>query len=245
MNSMSGSSASGGDASAAATPPPLVRVWDAPVRVTHWLIVLCFAGAYLTRETDSWRYVHVTLGYTLAGLVVFRVLWGFVGTRHARFASFVRGPAAAWQHLRSLRRGGDHAVGHNPAGALAVVAMLALALLVAGSGWATYYEVGGEAFEEVHELLANLMLALVVVHIVAVLATSLIARENLVGAMIHGRKRAPQSEGIGSAHAGLAALIVAAVLGWWWLRWYDAPPALPATPNGERAHRHAHDDDDD
>jgi heme/copper-type cytochrome/quinol oxidase subunit 2 len=127
----------------------------------------------------------------------------------------------------------------------AAAAMLALALLVTGSGWATYHEVGGEAFEEVHELLANLMLLLVVVHVVAVLATSLIVRENLVAAMVHGRKSAPPSEGIGSTHAGLAALIVAAVLGWWGLRWYDAPPALPAAPNAERAGGHVPGDDDD
>ena len=70
-----------------------VLVWDAPVRVFHWLMVLSFAGAYLTAESERWRLLHVTLGYTMAGLVVFRMLWGLVGTRHARFASFVRGPA--------------------------------------------------------------------------------------------------------------------------------------------------------
>ena len=73
------------------SPARRVLVWDAPVRVFHWLMVASFAGAWLSAESERWRLLHVTLGYTLAGLVVFRVLWGLVGTRHARFASFVRG----------------------------------------------------------------------------------------------------------------------------------------------------------
>src|SRR6478672_9751097 len=105
-----------------------VLVWDAPVRVFHWLMVASFAGAYVTAESERWRLVHVTLGYTLAGLVAFRLLWGLVGTRHARFAAFVRGPAAVASYLRSLLRNApEHHAGHNPAGALAIVAMLLLA----------------------------------------------------------------------------------------------------------------------
>ena len=71
-------------------------VWDLPVRMFHWLAVLCFAGAWLTSESERWQLVHVTLGYTLAGLVGFRLVWGVVGTRHARFTRFVRGPQAVW-----------------------------------------------------------------------------------------------------------------------------------------------------
>ena len=112
--------------SAAAEPrdTPSVRkvlIWDAPVRVFHWLMVLSFAGAYLTAESERWRLTHVTLGYTMAGLVAFRVLWGLVGTRHARFSSFVRGPAAIARYLRGLVGGRpEHHAGHNPAGALAI-----------------------------------------------------------------------------------------------------------------------------
>jgi cytochrome b len=75
-----------------------VLIWDAPVRVFHWLMALCFAGAYATAEGESWRLVHVTLGYTLAGLVAFRIVWGFIGTRHARFSSFVKGPQAVTRY---------------------------------------------------------------------------------------------------------------------------------------------------
>jgi cytochrome b len=110
--------------------PRSVRVWDAPVRIFHWLMVLSFAGAWLTAESERWRLVHVTLGYTMAGLVVFRLVWGVVGTRHARFADFVRGPAAVGRYLRSLlqRRPEPHA-GHNPAGGWAILALLVLAVL--------------------------------------------------------------------------------------------------------------------
>ena len=112
-----------------------VLIWDAPVRVFHWLMVLSVAGAYLTAESERWRLAHVTLGYTMAGLVAFRVLWGLIGTRHARFSSFVQGPAAIARYVRSLVSGrAEHHAGHNPAGALAIVALLAMTLLVAATG---------------------------------------------------------------------------------------------------------------
>ena len=97
---------------------PAILVWDAPVRVFHWLMVLSFAGAYLTAESERWRLLHVTLGYTMAGLVVFRIVWGLLGSRYAKFSSFVRGPAAVARYVRSLFNGQpEHHVGHNPAGA--------------------------------------------------------------------------------------------------------------------------------
>ena len=103
------------------TPPAVgttsILVWDLPVRMFHWLTVLSFAGAWLTAESERWRLLHVTLGYTLAGLLVFRVLWGLIGTRHARFTDFVRGPGAVRRYLAALLRGQpEQAVGHNPAG---------------------------------------------------------------------------------------------------------------------------------
>ena len=104
-------------AGAAEASPQKIRIWDAPVRVFHWLMVLCFAGAWLTAESERWRLVHVTLGYSMAGLVVFRLVWGLIGTRHARFASFVRGPAAVAQHVRAMLRGRpEQHAGHNPTG---------------------------------------------------------------------------------------------------------------------------------
>lgn len=226
---------------------PRILVWDAPVRVFHWLMVFSFAGAYLTSDSESWRLVHVTLGYTMAGLVAFRLLWGLVGTRHARFTAFVRGPRAVMAYLGSLLRGRpQHHTGHNPAGALAIVALLALTAGVTAAGWATYNEVAGEWTEDLHETLANAMLAVVLVHVGAVVLSSLLHRENLAGAMVTGYKHGSPAEGIRRAWRGVAALMLAAVLGFWWYQWQVAPQGeLGAATVGERERRPAHGDDDD
>jgi cytochrome b len=231
------------------TPSQPILVWDAPVRVFHWLLVLSFFGAYLTAESDRWRAVHVTLGYTAGGLVVFRLLWGLLGTRHARFADFVRGPQAVRRYLASLLRGvPEHHAGHNPAGALAIVALLGLTGLTVALGWATYSELGGEWLEEGHELAGNLMLLLVGVHVAAVGVASWLHRENLVHAMLTGRKLGTPQEGIRRAWRGLAVLMLVAVLGFWWLQWQDPPQALagdrPAA-TAKRGHDRDHDERED
>jgi cytochrome b len=221
-------------------------VWDAPVRVFHWLLVLSFVGAYVTAESERWRLLHVTLGYTMAGLVGFRILWGLVGTRYARFRSFVRGPAAVRRYLSAILRGQpEHHVGHNPAGALAIVAMLALTLAVAASGWSAYHEIGGDWLEEVHEFAANLMLAIVGVHIAGVLLASWMHRENLVRAMIDGRKAARPEEGVRSAWRSVAALMLVAVLGFWWLQWQNAPATTGKADRPAAAAKHKAKDHDD
>jgi cytochrome b len=198
-------------------------VWDAPVRVFHWLMVACFAGAWLTAESERWRLVHVTLGYTMAGLVGFRLLWGVVGTRYARFANFVRGPAAVTRYLGALlRRRPEHHTGHNPAGAWAIVALLALTLTITLSGWALFNDLGGRWIEGAHEITANLMLAAVGAHIAGVVLSSWLHRENLIGAMITGRKPGRPEEGVRSAWRVVAVLMLAAVLIYWWLQWRSA-----------------------
>ena len=250
MNHTIPSIQAGGDGTTTTTTTTTkVLVWDLPVRVFHWLLAGCFAGAYLTAELDSLRLVHVTLGYTVAGLVGFRIVWGLVGTRHARFASFVRGPRAVGRYLASLRRGRpEHHSGHNPAGALAIVAMLGLALLVTLSGWANYTERGGEWLEEAHELAANLMLALVGLHIAGVLLASLLHGHNLVGAMVSGRKPGRPQDGIGGAWRGVALALLLAVLGFWYLQWRDAPAggglAGKATAESQQHKAKARSDDD-
>ena len=167
-------------------------VWDLPVRLFHWLLVACFAGAWLTSESEHWRLAHVWFGYGMAGLVGLRLVWGLVGTRHARFASFVRGPRAAFAYLRSLLGPRpQHYLGHNPAGALAIVGLLALIALTAASGYATYNELGGDWLEELHEFAAHALLILVGVHLAGVAVGSLVHKENLIRAMITGRKPLP------------------------------------------------------
>lgn len=241
MNTLSESHADAADAEAKRP----VLVWDAPVRIFHWLLVLCFTGAYLTAESESWRLLHVTLGYTMAGLVVFRIVWGLLGTRYARFSAFVRGPKAVAGYVGSLLRGRpEHHTGHNPAGALAILGLLGLSLAVAVTGWATYHEISGDWMEEVHEVAANLMLALVGVHVAAVLLTSWLHKENLVRAMITGRKPGMPKEGIRSAWRTVAALILVAVLGFWWLQWQAAPAAPADRPAASATAGGGHDSDD-
>lgn len=199
-----------------------VLIWDAPTRVFHWLMVLCFAGAYLTSESEVWRLVHVTLGYTMLGLVGFRLLWGVLGTRHARFAAFVRGPQVVKQYLGSLVQGqAAHHIGHNPAGAWSILAMLALTVALGASGWANYNDMAGEWLAELHEMVANGMLMMVAVHVAGVVVASVMHRENLARAMVTGHKLAHVGEGIRTAWWSLAAVLLAAVLGFWWLQWHS------------------------
>ncbi len=211
--------------------PRRILVWDAPVRVFHWLLVLCFVGAWLTAESERWRLAHVTLGYTMAGLVAFRLVWGLVGTRHARFASFVRRPAAVLRYLRSiLSSHAEHHTGHNPAGAVAIVLLLLLTLLTTVSGWAAYNEIAARYAGEWHEGLANTMLMLVVVHIAGVVAGSLLHRENLVAAMLTGRKSGAARDAIRRPWRAVAVLLIAGVVGFWIYQWRAAP-----TPAGGNA----------
>lgn len=248
MNTRSASRAEGMDHAADMnTPSRKVLVWDAPVRVFHWLMVASFAGAWLTAESERLRLVHVSLGYTMAGLVVFRLIWGLIGTRHARFASFVRGPAAVKRYLSSiLSRHPESHVGHNPAGALAIVALLALTLVLTASGWANYNEFGGPLVEDLHEVLANGMLLLVGLHVAAVAMSSWLHRENLVRAMLTGHKSARPQDGIRSAWRSVAALMLVGVLCFWWLQWQSAPsPAdLANRPAASARHDGHHHDDD-
>lgn len=243
---MNTTSVSPAERDAAGKGPGMILVWDAPVRVFHWLIVLCFAGAYLTAERESWRPVHVTLGYTMAGLVVFRLLWGIVGTRYARFSNFVRGPRAVTAYLRDMLGGrAQQHTGHNPAGAVAIVAMLALALAVAASGWATYEDIGGKWLEEFHEAAANIMLGVVGIHIAGVLLGSWLHRDKLIGAMITGRKRGRTENGLRSAWRSVGALMVVAVLGFWWTQWNSAPVGAANGPAAVSGKAVTQDRDDD
>jgi cytochrome b len=184
-------------------------VWDVPVRVFHWLLVATVLVAFLSSEEDSalapW---HVPAGWVAAVLLVFRLVWGFVGGEHARFVDFLK-PGKIVHHLGGLVRGKpDRSVGHNALGALAIIALLGT---VAGLVY-TGATMRGEAEGGLHETLANGLLALVALHVVAVIAMSLLTRDNLIGAFITGTKRADLHPGIGDARPPASlALPIAAV----------------------------------
>ncbi|MDO8703533.1 MAG: cytochrome b/b6 domain-containing protein [Sulfuricaulis sp.] len=178
-----------------------ILVWDVPTRVFHWLLAGSFAGAFLTAESERFRDVHVLLGYTMLGLIGFRLVWGLVGTRYARFSAFAFGPSKVAAYLKSLLTGSpQHYVGHNPAGSWVIYGLLLLGLLSGATGYAVYNQTGGEWLEGLHEGAANTMLALVAVHVAGVLVSSLLHRENLVRAMINGYKTGEAGLGVRRAH---------------------------------------------
>ncbi len=177
-----------------------VRVWDPLVRVFHWTLVLSFAIAWVS--ADEFDTLHFWAGYTIAALVAFRVVWGIIGTRHARFTDFIYRFSTIKSYLIDLAAlRPKHYVGHNPAGGLMVIILLLSLGLLTFTGMAsvaidgigplasTWVEsISGHWMEDVHEAVANLVLAFVLFHIAGVLVSSLVHGENLVRAMINGKK---------------------------------------------------------
>jgi cytochrome b len=167
-----------------------VRVWDPLVRVAHWLLVASVTAAWLTRHASgAW---HEVLGYAVLGVVTVRLAWGFVGSRHARFADFVVGPAGTLCYARqTLRRQERRYLGHNPLGAWMIVALIVTLLVISVSGWLyTTDRFWGVAWVEmIHGKATDVLLLLVALHVAGVLYASWRHRENLVVAMLHGRKR--------------------------------------------------------
>ena len=192
-------------------------VWDMPVRVFHWVLALCFAGAWLTSESEYWKLWHVSFGYSMALLIAFRLVWGLVGTRYARFMQFVRGPAAVKAYFISYLQGKpQHHVGHNPAGALAILAIIGTVLVTVASGYAAYEEIGGDWLSDIHEAMASLLMGIVVLHIAAVLLTSVFHKENLVRAMLTGKKLILPGEAIKTSWTALGLLLLCALASLWW-----------------------------
>jgi len=195
-----------------------ILVWDWPVRLGHWLMVAGFIVAWLTGDSESFRLVHVIAGATVLGVATFRLPWGFIGSRYARFVDFVRGPTAVTTYLASLLRlQPAHHAGHNPAGGWAILLLLGLSILTGLAGWAIYNDIGGDVLEELHEGLATAMLTVVFVHVAGVLSGSLLHEENLVRAMLTGRKRGSTDEAISSARPLAAVLLLAWVVATGWL----------------------------
>ena len=168
----------------------MVRVWDAPVRILHWSLVLSVATAWLTRHSPGrW---HEWLGYAALAIVLTRALWGFLGTHYARFGDFVRSGPETAAYARSVFSGREaRFVGHNPLGGGMVVVLLVMVVAVGFTGWlyTTDRYWGVEWVEELHETLSDVLFLFVALHLAGVIFTSFRHRENLVGAMLHGCKR--------------------------------------------------------
>ncbi len=169
-----------------------IRVWDPFVRAFHWSLVLAYAIAWASAE--NWDWLHEQSGYFVMTLVVLRLIWGVIGSRHARFTDFIRSPGETLAYLRSLRAGRPrHYLGHNPAGGWMIVALI-LALLATGATGILMDGGASELWEELHEAAANLSILLVVVHVAGVLIASLMHEENLVRAMLTGNKKREHSD---------------------------------------------------
>jgi cytochrome b len=195
--------------------PRRILVWDVPTRVFHWLLVGAFTGAFLTADSERQRDLHVLFGVTLLTLIAFRLVWGVAGTRYARFTSFAFGPRAVLHYLRSIATlRAVRYLGHTPAGSWAIWLMLGLGILVGVTGYAAYGD-GPEWLEDAHGALAWALLAVVVVHVVGVGLSSVLHRENLVTAMITGRKRGEPSEAIPGSRWLVAAVLAGLVLALW------------------------------
>jgi cytochrome b len=201
-------------------------VWDLPVRVMHWTLVLAVAGAWATQELEGdWFKYHVWCGYVVLCVAATRVVWGFVGTRHARFTSFVRGPGDVFAYARGLlgKRSLGHA-GHNPLGALMVLALLAMLLAQAVTGLFANDQImstgplfgyvdgaTSDRLTTIHKQLFDLLLVAIGLHVLAALAYLFIKRDNLILPMITGRKPAeqvPPAERISASRTWLAVLVL-------------------------------------
>jgi cytochrome b len=210
----------------APAPTPTRRVNDAPIRMFHALFALAFAGAWATGDSEAWRALHVTLGYTLAGLLGFRLVYGLVGPRPARLSMLWRRIAAAPAWWRASRRqlANPRAIGWTQGRHLllsaSIVGLLLGVVPLASSGYAVYADWGGEWLEEVHEFFANGLLALVAVHLAVLALSSVWKRRNLARVMFDGRAAgagaasAPRAGGaVARPGARLRRLAVAAVPG--------------------------------
>ena len=174
-----------------------VKVWDWPVRVFHWTLAASVLGAFVTGENEDFERLHQTLGWVAAGSIAFRVVWGLIGTRYARFREFVRGPAQVWAYVKSVRSSqAQHFVGHNPVGAIAVIVLMVLVSLSVYTGWLLTADDVAEWLEDAHEIAANTLITVVLVHVIGVLWSSRTHGENLLKAMLTGRKTAPSEAGI-------------------------------------------------
>lgn len=178
--------------------PSEVRVWDPLVRLFHWSLVLSFATAWMT--ANRYEDLHTYSGYVAGALIAVRLVWGLIGTRYARFVDFVKPPATVLHYLRDIAKGSEaRYLGHNPAGGAMVLALLFAVATLVFTGWLmftdTYY--GDDTLAEVHGTIADGVLILIALHLAGVALASFRHHENLVRAMINGKKRGRDGQDAG------------------------------------------------
>lgn len=203
---------------------PTRRMMDAPTRVFHWVLALCFVGAYATSEGERWRLVHITLGYTMIGLVGFRLVWLLVGPKPSRWTAWSARFRALIGSIKAAQGGQFRwpalQTGLNT---LAIVALLGTVILTTASGYVLDQEWLGDWFEEVHEVAGNALLVVVLGHLALVLVGAVIKSDNPLRLMLTGRAPGRGPDLVSRNRVWLAALMLAAVSGFWWMQWQGAP----------------------
>lgn len=195
-----------------------ILIWDTPTRVFHWLQVISFVGAYLTAESERNRDIHLAFGYILLGLIVFRLLWGFIGTRYARFSSFLFNPGEIIAYLLSLfKNQPKHYLGHNPAGSVSVWLLLALGLFICVTGVMALQDDASDTVIKMHGVATDIMLVVILLHLLGVLMSSIMHRENLARSMVTGFKFAETNEGIQRSYNWLGLLMLAVAVVFWFV----------------------------
>jgi len=239
-----------GSSSEAATVRRLVV--DAPMRMFHWLFALSFVGAYLTADGERWRAMHVTLGYTMAGLLLFRIVYGLFGPREARLSVLWRRLTGAPVWLRSVVQSQSLTAipwrqGQNLAMALAVAALLAIVVPLTISGYGSYNDwsdvLGGDWLEELHEFFGEALLAVVLVHLALITLLSALRRKNQALPMLTGHVEGAGPDLVKRNRAWLAGLMLVAVLAFATSQWRESPNGLLAAPASSGAHASLYDDD--
>lgn len=201
-----------------------ILIWDIPTRLFHWLLVLALIAQWLTAEVlDDAIQLHMYIGYFTLGLIIFRISWGFIGPKYARFNDFVSSPRDLIHALKTIRRA-EHSTGHNPLGGLMVIAMLVIILLQAISGlftsddilfngpYANWASKEWQSFwQSLHHQLFDWILILVGLHIAAVIVHQLVLKHNIVLPMLTGKKALTSDKQINSSRILLALALVIAV----------------------------------
>ncbi len=185
--------------------------WDAAVMVSHWLLAFCFLGAVMTQDSEKFRLLHVTMGYTMFGLVVFRLVWGLIGGKYARFSSIFPRLKKVITYIRSLFASQpEKFIGFHAIGFLSAYILLGVILTVTISGYLVYEEIGPDFFEDLHETLGNLLITIVAIHVGGVLIHAVLERIKAKSALqvnaLPSRKRPYQ---------WMAGIIVMAVTYFW------------------------------
>lgn len=186
-------------------------IWDLPVRVGHWALVACFLGAWLTSDSEYFARLHLLFGYSVLALLVFRFIWGFVGSRYARWKSFMFSGREILSYLCSISSSSEERhLGHNPLGSLGIFLMLSLLVVMVATGLGIDLISSYHWLSEVHEATAELMLIVIVVHVAGVFISGWLHHESLIHSMIHGRKNfVPSGAQIPHAYwGGLVTLIL-------------------------------------